>query len=626
MMTQKKSIRFRLMRVILITSASVLLLTFAFFFLYEFLSYRQITLGQLNTLSGVIASNSTAALAFESPDDAHEILSALKAGKNIDGACIYTKKNVIFSHYPDGKSILDFPSKPGPDGFRFSDNFIEGFVPIEQDGMRVGTLYIKRDLDDLYERLGLYSFIAFIVIGLSFLMVRLLSQRLQSGISLPIIALSETALQISLHHNYAVRAKKQTDGEIGVLTDAFNTMLSQIEIQNKEIEAARKAAYTHAQELEIKVNERTIEYKKQRDFAEIVVNSSLVLITVYDTETRIIGYNKKCEEEFGLKREDVLGKKYLEVFPGMENTIAYTSLLRSLQGETIHNPQYQSGVTGDYYESYTVPLRNDNNDVYAVLMTAHNITQIVEAAEKLKKSNAELRDKNEELEQFAYVASHDLQEPLRKIRMFIQLVKNNTNNLASATRYMEKVETSAERMSSLIHDVLEYSRLSQIQETFTDVDLNQIVENVKLDFELFIAQHEARIQHDVLPVIRGNKLQMHQLFSNLINNSIKFSDTKPRITITSAPLLQAERDAWQELDPAKQYIQLAFADNGIGFDQQYADRIFTIFQRLNTRDKYEGTGIGLALCKKIVQNHNGYISVTSAPGKGTTFLIILPQG
>jgi methyl-accepting chemotaxis protein len=295
-MRLKQSIRYRLMRVILATSASVLLLTFAFFFLYEFFSYREITMKQLGTLSDIIASNSTAAVAFESHEEAHEILSALKAGHYITHACIYTKQGTIFSRYPDGSSIKDFPSKPGQDGLVYSDDYIEGYVPIKQGDLRVGTLYIKRSLADLDERLRLYSVITFIVIGLSFLLVHLLSQRLQRGISSPIISLSETALQISLHHNYAIRAKKQTDDEIGILTDAFNTMLTQIEIQNKEIEAAGEALHVHAQELEIKVNERTIEYKRQKDFAEIVVNSSLVLITVFDTETKIIGFNKKCEE------------------------------------------------------------------------------------------------------------------------------------------------------------------------------------------------------------------------------------------------------------------------------------------------------------------------------------------
>ena len=179
-------------------------------------------------------------------------------------------------------------------------------------------------------------------------------------------------------------------------------------------------------------------------------------------------------------------------------------------------------------------------------------------------------------------------------------------------------------MSSLIRDVLEYSRLSIIKESFVEVDLNQILDNVKTDFELLIADRNAVIENDKLPIVRGNERQLHQLFANLINNSIKFNEKAPHIQVRVVPLSDAEVGEIVSLDKNKKYSKLLFKDNGIGFEPHFNERVFTIFQRLNTRTKYEGTGIGLALCKKIVENHEGHISTESALGKGTTFSVILP--
>jgi PAS domain S-box-containing protein len=612
------------MRVIMVTSSIVLLLTFTSYFIYELILYRQITERQLLILTEIMANNSTAALAFDSPEEADEILSALKAERNVMGACLYDESGVLFSKYPKDLLIEELPSTPTYEGFRFVDNYIEGFKPVLQGEKKLGTLYIKRSILDIYRRLFNYTVIAAIVMILCFVFAYFLSKRLQKGISAPIISLAHTTRKVSQNHDYSIRAIRQTEDEIGLLTDAFNDMLQQIEIQNREIQLSREVAQQHAMELEIKVNERTIQYKKQKDFAEVILDASLVLIIVFDTDTKIMAFNKKCEEEFGLKKEAVIGKRFDEVFPIIKESASYANMLKALQGEVVYMEEYKSYVTGNYYESYMLPLKNEQGEIYAVLMTAHNISPIVESAEKLKQTNIELLRKNAELEQFAYVASHDLQEPLRKIQTFIQLVKNNNRSDGDAARYMDKIETSAGRMSMLIKDVLEYSKLSQLQQSFSELDLNVVLENVKSDLELLILQRNVQLHSDKLPVIYGNRLQLHQLFMNLINNSIKFCDTTPIITISSAELNEGELNLYSDLNVNNKHVKLMFADNGIGFEQEFADKIFTIFQRLNTRDKYEGTGIGLALCKKIVENHNGHINADSTPGKGTTFTIILP--
>lgn len=606
-----KSIRSRLIRLISIASAISLSIVFSVLFIYEVVSYREDTIRDISVLANILAANSTAALAFDDPDAAREILSAVRAERLIMGATLFNSDGTIMTSFVTDSTISDVISVTPADGFRIRNGRVEAVVPVVLGDTRLGTLYILRSTEDAEQRLLLYAFIAGSVIVLSFVLTFLLSRRLERTISNPLISLSDIAAQVSEHHDYSVRATEAADGEIGQLKDTFNTMLSTIEIQNNEIQR-------HTQELEAKIEERTKAYRREKELAEAVVNSSLVLIAVFDKELRFIAYNDKCEEEFGLKREQVLGRKFDEVLPQVKGTLTYNSVVRALHGEFIHNPQYRSAVTGDFYESFMRPLRNENGEVYAVLMTAHNINEFIEA-------NAELQKSNAELEQFAYVASHDLQEPLRKVLLFTdRLNEELANKNESVTRYLDRIDSAARRMSNLIRDVLSYSRLTRMEESFSPTDLNAVIAQVKVDLELTLEEKRGVIIADRLPVINGNALQLSQLFSNLISNALKFSEREPEIQIKVSDATSEEVTFEGLSTPTGGFVKIQVIDNGIGFDPKHADKVFTLFQRLHQDPKYPGTGIGLALCKKIVVNHHGSIRVSSKPGVGTTFTVFLP--
>lgn len=606
-----KSIRSRLIRLISIASAISLSIVFSVLFIYEVVSYREDTIRDISVLANILAANSTAALAFDDPDAAREILSAVRAERLIMGATLFNSDGTIMTSFVTDSTISDVISVTPADGFRIRNGRVEAVVPVVLGDTRLGTLYILRSTEDAEQRLLLYAFIAGSVIVLSFVLTFLLSRRLERTISNPLISLSDIAAQVSEHHDYSVRATEAADGEIGQLKDTFNTMLSTIEIQNNEIQR-------HTQELEAKIEERTKAYRREKELAEAVVNSSLVLIAVFDKELRFIAYNDKCEEEFGLKREQVLGRRFDEVLPQVKGTLTYDSVVRALHGEFIHNPQYRSAVTGDFYESFMRPLRNENGEVYAVLMTAHNINEFIEA-------NAELQKSNAELEQFAYVASHDLQEPLRKVLLFTdRLNEELANKNESVTRYLDRIDSAARRMSNLIRDVLSYSRLTRMEESFSPTDLNAVIAQVKVDLELTLEEKRGVIIADRLPVINGNALQLSQLFSNLISNALKFSEREPEIQIKVSDATSEEVTFEGLSTPTGGFVKIQVIDNGIGFDPKHADKVFTLFQRLHQDPKYPGTGIGLALCKKIVVNHHGSIRVSSKPGVGTTFTVFLP--
>lgn len=248
--------------------------------------------------------------------------------------------------------------------------------------------------------------------------------------------------------------------------------------------------------------------------------------------------------------------------------------------------------------------------------------------ENLRKKNIELEHLNKSLEQFASIASHDLQEPLRKIQVFSSLLTDRFDNAlpGEARVLIEKIKGSSERMSLLIKDVLNYSRIVHSENMLVKTDLNQVLNNILEDFDLLILEKNATIKKEFLPVMEAIPLQINQLFYNLLGNALKFSKKgrSPVITISLRMILPEERENKLNLNRQLSYFEIGFKDNGIGFDQQFSDQIFSIFERLHNQQQYAGTGIGLALCKKIAEHHQGLIHVESKENDGAAFYVLLP--
>ena len=238
----------------------------------------------------------------------------------------------------------------------------------------------------------------------------------------------------------------------------------------------------------------------------------------------------------------------------------------------------------------------------------------------------QLETSNEELERFAFVASHDLQEPLRKIQSFSNLITDRYSNLfdGDSLLFMGKISSSAERMSKLIKDLLNFSRISNHQEAFQAVPLGDIVQRILDDQELRIKGLNVQVEVGTLPTVQAVTSQMDHLFNNLISNALKFTrpGVQPLLRIQARPV---DGQGYGELHSDRPYFEIVVEDNGIGFDEKYIDHIFKVFQRLHGKSAFEGTGIGLAICKRIVMSHHGYITAHSQPNEGATFIVILPE-
>jgi signal transduction histidine kinase len=264
-----------------------------------------------------------------------------------------------------------------------------------------------------------------------------------------------------------------------------------------------------------------------------------------------------------------------------------------------------------------------------ILGTVIDITDQKMYEMQLEQYTAELKRSNEDLEQFAYVASHDLQEPLRKIRAFGDRLLNRykTQLDGPGQDYIRRMQSASMRMQTLIEDLLAFSRVSKSIEVFEPLDMNQIMTEIKEDLDIQIKQEMAQLNIGKIPSLTGEKMQIKRLFQNLINNAIKFHKLNEVPIVEVSGKIVKYQDIKREFAvamPDPSYVMIIVKDNGIGFNEKFTERIFNIFQRLHGRTEYEGTGIGLAICRKIVTNHKGYITARSKENLGSEFIVILP--
>lgn len=349
-------------------------------------------------------------------------------------------------------------------------------------------------------------------------------------------------------------------------------------------------------------------------------STAVVGLSIIDDDLRFVKINETLAEINGASVDDHIGKTIPEILPDLAPiVIPYYEQVQTtrqpiinieIQGEVPSSP----GVERHWLASY-VPIRTPNRTRPWVGAIIVEITERKLIQKRLERLNQELLRSNEELERFAYAASHDLQEPLRTISSYAQLLERRYQDSLDdrARRYISNMVEGTARMQSLIEDLLAYSRVGRSNLTISEIDLNAVVNKILRDLETRITATQAQITTDSLPTVAANSSQMVQLFQNLMSNALKFRrmDVAPEIQI-------GVRDRGE-------FWQFTVTDNGIGIDPEYFERIFNIFERLHLREEYSGTGVGLALCQKIVTQLGGEIWVESQVNIGSTFYFTMPK-
>lgn len=406
------------------------------------------------------------------------------------------------------------------------------------------------------------------------------------------------------------------------------------------------AVHHMAMDVTTQVLDRKKVEQSEANLRNIILTAPVAMCILRGPEMIVEIANDLMFEIWGKKREELTGKPIFEGLPEVKNQ-GFEELLDNVYrtGETFTaystplSVPRAGGIETIYINFVYEPYRNPEGAVAGIMAVAVDVTVQVRAHQKveeivrertkeLAESNMNLQRSNAELAQFAYIASHDLQEPARKISTFTEMLQKHVQSTDQKVEtYLRKIERSSARMLSLIRDILSYSQLGNEKQNVRSIDLNEVLQSVKNDFELLIEEKGALITSDRLPVIQGIPVQINQLFANLISNALKFTDKdrRPKIAIHCSTLSTEETRDYPDLRHDISYFRISFSDNGIGFSQANARQIFDIFQRLHGKSDYEGTGIGLALCRKIAQNHQGNIFAESAPGQGATFHVLLPK-
>lgn len=349
------------------------------------------------------------------------------------------------------------------------------------------------------------------------------------------------------------------------------------------------------------------------------------IVAITDSHGVITYVNKKFCAISKYSENELIGRTHSLINSQYHPKDFFADMWRTISSGKVWEGEIRNRAKdGTHYWVHTsiVPFMGDNGKPAKYVSVRYEITERKLAEEKLHIYAKKLEVSNRELQDFASVAAHDLQEPLRKIQTFSDRLKTKAKDTLpdEAVDYVNRIQSSAHRMHLLINDLLSYSRVTTKAQPFTAISLNSVISQVVSELEIRLEQSQGNVVWHELPMIEADPMQLHQLFLNLIGNALKFrrADVRPEVKI-EAKIIDPS-----PLGRAGKACEITVEDNGIGFDEKYLDRIFTIFQRLHGRHEFEGTGIGLAICRKIVDRHGGTITAKSREGSGSKFIVTLP--
>ena len=577
-------IKQKLMITIMVTTTAAVLLAGIAIVLTDSLLFRGYLRRDLSALARIIADNTTAAVAFDDSKSAGETLGALHARAHVIDACVYKADGSVLATYARfGRSGCPPVSREA--GIRFTEEGVVVAQPILLGGRQIGTLMMLYDLGEISERIQLYGSLVFGVLLASSLLAFLLSSRLRAMIAAPISQLVQATTSVSETGDYGTRAQKLSGDELGVLVDRFNGMLAGIQTRDDALRKERERFWFMAESMPQKIFTAT-------------------------PDASVDYFNRQWLDYTGLSFDQIKGWGWTQfVHPDdFDETIAaWRHALET--GEPCISEHRFRRTDGKYrwHLSRAVAMRDTGGKVSMWLGSS---TEIHEQKEK----EQALRRANDDLQQFAYSASHDLQEPIRNVAVYSEMIATRYHNQLDeeGRMFLNFLTEGGRRLSLLVSDLLAYTSAGTGELTDAPVDANTVLKYSLVNLAQSIRENRAEITYDSLPEVYMGAAHLQQILQNLISNSLKYhDDTPPRIHVSSA----------------EQFAQWRFSvrDNGIGIEPQYRDKIFGVFKRLHHDRTYGGTGIGLAICKRVVERYGGKIWVESEPGMGSTFFFTVPR-
>jgi PAS domain S-box-containing protein len=610
-MLRNVPIRRRMMTIMLATSGFVVLFTCAAFLLYESLTFRRTAIRQLSTLGQIVAINSTAALAFQNPDDATETLAPLRVEPNVVLAVLYDARGQVFARYPESLPDSLIPPVRTVEGYGVHGGFLEGTEAVaETEGHRLGTLYLRADMRALHARSRSYTGIALLVFGLSLFLAYGISRTLQRQISSPVLALAEVARAVSDREDYSVRAPAPGRDELGQLTIAFNHMLGQIQ-------------------------DRSVALDKIQQDLVTTLDSIADAVIATDTEGRIVRLNPVAEQLTGWSRDQAVGQELSRVFwivSSDDHADVQEGVQQLLRGES----QPPSAVRVDLVArdgserpiAYRgARMHGPDGGFRGVVLVFHDETE-ARRTEEVKLKSLQLEAQNQRVmeatrlkSEFLANMSHELRTPLNGIIGFAEILHDGRVGPLTAEQklFLGDVLSSGQHLLRLINDILDLSKVEAGKLEFRpeSLSLERVIGEVLGVLRATINARGVQVTIEVDPRLDSVFLdasRLKQVLYNYISNALKFTPEGGRVMVRARPT------------PAPGNFRLEVEDTGIGIAPEDLNRLFIEFQQLDSgaAKRHGGTGLGLALTKRLVEAQGGTIGVESVVGQGSVFYAILP--
>ena len=633
MKLQDLPIKRKVMAVIMLTTLTVLVVTAAAFSLYTFAVIREDLVRSLSTLARVIADESAVPLALKDEKTATEIMSSLRNEPQVVVAVLYDARGDVFATYASASQSLRTPpvatngpstsatsgaaaevSTGGPPQivsdsssalsqtaeYVFGDGQVTLSERVMHNGTRLGTFILKADTRYFRQSLRMFAALAALIVLCSLLLAFVISDRLQARISNPLITLASTARQVSLKHDYSVRAPDAGGDELGLLTDAFNQMLTQIQ-------------------------EQTVALRQNEQRLRLALGASHTGTWDWDLQTGRIIWDEYTAALFGLKADDFAGTydSFLKLVHAEDRNPLERSVARTLEEEREFSGEFRIvWPDGSIHTMYArgKALKDDSGKPVRMIGVTQDITERKLAEQQILQMNAileqrvrertaELTAANHELEAFTYSVAHDLRAPLRHIDAFSKILFDEFSEKIppDARPLLETIRKGSQSMSRLVDDLLNLARVGRQELKRERTPLNPVVEEVIAELKRETGGRQIEWHVGQLPEMDSDPGLIKQVFANLLSNAVKY--TRPR---NKAIIEIGQREIGGE-------TVIFVQDNGVGFNMKYADKLFGVFQRLHRADEFEGTGVGLATVDRIVRKHGGRIWAEAEVDKGATF-------
>ena len=603
-------IKRKLMLVILLTSAFALLLMGSALITYELLTFRRSLVANMTVLAQIIGSNSTGALAFQDPKSAHEILGALAAEHQISKTAIYDQRGDLFARFPASLPFADFPSQPGVDGSRFERAHLVMFQPIRQEGTRLGTIYLRADLDQMYSRFAVYGLLILLVGAASTLGAIALTTTLQKRISVPILELARVASSISEQPDYSVRAVKHGADEIGRLTEAFNGMLHRIGESSAALAASEERL-------------------------RLALEGSRTGTWDWNIATGHITWDDYMYPLYGRTRKDFDGtnESFLQIVHPDDRTVMASAMRQALEGKRTIDVDFRI-VDRDGTIRYMASRGRVFYDATgkAVRMSGVNmdITARKKDQEELSRAKEEAEAANQAKDNFLAILSHELRTPLTPVLAAVAMLEDDETIPPNILRELEMIRRNIQVEARLIDDLLDVTGIirGKLELNRQPVDVRPLVEHAMQNYcASAAAKKDLRVSIKVTATethVLADSSRMTQVFWNLLQNACKFTPKCGAIDVlvyNEAHPAKKEHDAESTPD-----LVVEISDTGIGISPENMPRIFNAFEQgERSRSRvFGGLGLGLAISRAIVELHGGSITaISEGRNKGAKFIIRL---